>query len=539
MTLPFVQNVGQIPYATSVSAALAQIWLWDPSFALNQDPEAYEKQTKDLIISGAMDHLQRSIVGHSFSFEPEEDGVGYDAKKRSPEDSYRSRKGRDLARVIELLTKQQRFFPQSLYNLTRATHRGAAWARIYPEVRELRIFDGKPRKWTVIAKVKDVDKRRFRLSQVPSGLAISLPGSNPSITSAKLQEIVEKTPGFNSPVPGAVATGYESSLGNFRWEFWRGYGAGQSGLWWSPLEQAAPLDHWIMHAPDTTEWGLGYGYGLADELQAFFWLKGTFLRWAAQAAERFGQGFLIAKTKALRDLMAKGYSQAAAMAATVAVMRTWRSENVVAVDENTEIDLKDLPGEGMRWIYEWVKYLDNGMRQRILAALQPTGSGDGDGGFSSAKVEEGSTDAMVAYLRSPLEETWTWGPVRFLVEHNEENLRELGLWGIGIPRLRLKGREQRDVDKMLKVFDFAFRAKIPVRLEDFYSVFNLTAPNEEDEAIQYPEGPEGFGLDDAGKPFGGETGSEPDGDEGRLPIGEGRSSVAETNGSAKRNGAAA
>lgn len=493
MAFPFPGSTNAIGYATSVSAALAQVWLYDPSFALRQDAECYEKQQRDLVVSGALDVLQRSIVGHAWHFEPDTTG-----------DTALDRKGRDLARIVESLTKQQRFFPQALYNLSRATHRGASWARIYSEKRVLRIFDGKPREWTVVSKVKDVDKRRFRLVQAP--LLAGSPGAPVPV----------------SPLEGADA----GALGRFRWEFYRGYDVlGQSNGQWQSLESAAPLDRWVMHAPDTSEWGLGYGYGLADELQAFFWLKGTFLRWAAQAAERYGQGFLFVSTKALRDGMAKGMSQAAALQATVNVIRQWRSENFAAVDEASKVELLDMPSEGMRWIFEWVRYLDNGMRQRILAALQPTGSGDGDGGYSSAKVEEGSTEDMVHYLRSPLEEAWTHSVAQFLVRENEPHLRELGLEGLTLPRLRLKGRERRNVEEMIKVFDLAARLKIPVRLEDFYQVFNLTPPNEEDQAISYPEAPVagGFGLDDPSKPFGHD---ESDGDE-RGPVGEGGGAVAD------------
>lgn len=502
MSLPVQSNTNSIAYATSVDSQLAQIWLYNPSYALYQDPEAPEKQCKDLVISGSLDHLHRSIVGHNYSFEPKTDDVP----------------GRALANLVEQLTKEQRGFSQMLYNLARADHRGCTWGRIFPERRVLALGDGRPREWTVIARVKDVDNRRFRLTQ---NWGASPPP--PATSSAELARIVERTPGLNSPLP-VSPQGYESeAVGRWRWEFDRGYLAtGGRGSWYQPLENSAPLDHWIMHVVDTTEWGMGYGWGLQDELQAYFWLKGTFLRWAAQAAERFGQGFLVVKNKALRDGLAVGMGQAGKLQATVNVIRAFRSQNFAAVDELSDVQLIDMPGEGMNWLYEWVKYFDNAMRQRILAALQPTGASEsGKGGYSSGKVEEGSTDSMVAYLRSPLEETWTHAGVHFLIQHNEQNLRELGLWGIGDPRLRLKGKEQRDGELMLKWFDFAMKARIPVKKEDFYEASGLSAPNEEDEAdglIDFPEvvAP-GAGLDDPVQPFGG------GGD--RAPVGEGGGAV--------------
>ena len=506
MSLPFGNNANQIQYASSVASQLAQVWLYDPSFALTADPEIPEKMLRDLVISGSLNHLQLSIVGHGYSFEPKED----------------SPNGRELAKVIEGLSKEQRLLPQSLYNLSRATFRGAAWGRIYSERRVLTIGDGKAREWTVVSKVKDVDKRRFRLVQDYGANPRSLEG----LSSATRARLTDQARGFDSPTPAPFNA---AGVGNFRWEFWRGYGgvgSGNPGSWWSRLEDAAPYENWIMHVTDTSEQGMGYGYSLADELYAYFWLKGTFLRWVSQAAERFGQGFLVMTGKALRDGMAKGMSQSQSFQAAVNIVRTARAENFVALDENIDVKLLDMPAEGARWLYEWVKYLDNGMRQRILSALQPTGSGDGDGGYSSAKTEEGSTDSMVAYLRAPLEETWTHTVVRFLYEHNEANLRELGLWGQGYPKILLKGEDQRDLEQMIKVFDLAARLKIPVRLEDFYRIFRLTPPNEQFEAIKYPEVmPLGGGLDDGAGPFDeGDGGAAGEGAE-RKPVGEGGGAV--------------
>jgi hypothetical protein len=519
-------SANQVAYSATVAAQLGQVYLWDPSYALSQDPEAPEKQCRDLIIGGSLDHLQRSIVGHSFSFVPEEN----------------DKPGRALAKVIEQLTKKQRFFPQSLYNLSRATHRGAAWGRIYPERRVLKIGDGKAREWTIVRQVKDVDKRRFRLTQVAAltgaggNLLSSTAGPSYASRSLVLARDNEDRAGFGSP----LATSAASDLGNFRWEFYRGLGApgsGNAGFMWTRLENAAPYDQWICHVTDTSEAGLGYGYALADELSFFFWLKGRFLQWVAQSAERFGQGFLVLTGKALRDGMAKGMNQAQALQATVNIIRTARAENYLALDENITVQMLDMPGEGMRWLFEWITYLDNGMKQRILAALQPTGSSSGQGGFSGAKVEEGSTDSQVSYLRSPLEETWTDTCVRYLVTHNEDNLRELGLWDLGHPRLSLKAKEQRDGELMLKWFEFALKAKIAVRSDDFYEASGLTAPNEEDEAIEWPEAAmqPGAGLDAGGLDL---SGGE------RLPVGSGGSSVGESGRPggprvSARNGAAA
>lgn len=485
MSLPYSTqgSQGQTVYSTGIASSLISSWLWDPSPALEQDPAMPEKLLKDPVIAGACDHLFRSVVGHSYSYEP-----------CDPD----SRDERSLAAVVEGLTRQTQALPQTLYNLARATFMSAAWGVLFPKQVKLRLGDGKEREWTVVGRVRDVDKRRFRLSRIP-------------------QTPVTPPPGVGVGQANAITSqGAGAQLGAFRWEFHRGFDwRDNASVWWGPLDVVAPNDRWMLHVPDTSERGLSYGYGLIDDLAPYFWMKSKVLSWGMQGLERWGQGFLLAQVEALRDGLAKGSGQANALQQTVTNIRKWRSENFAAVDADTKISLLDMPSTAEASCRAWIEYLDNVMRQRILAALQPTGSGDGDGGYSSAKVEEGSTDNMVAYLRGPLEETWTQTFVRFLIEHNQENLTEIGLYGLPYSRLKLRGKEHRDLDQVVKLFEAAMRMKIPTRLEDWYSMTGMTAPNDEDHVIVWPE------VAVPGQPMDGASPFD------REPVGEGDSAVAD------------
>lgn len=473
-------STNQITYATGISTYLSQINLWDPAFALAADDAVYEKLWRDPVIAGAMDHLQRLVVGHDWNFEPSND----------------DEEGRQLAEVLEALTKQQRGFSTSLYNLARAHMVGATWGLIFPERRVLRIGDGKPREWTVVARVRDVDKRRFRLTQQ---VAQASPLSPPRpVKSSPNGATNGATPLNGTAVERSLDSevskeGYQADyLGSFRWEFHRGWDwRNRSSTWWQPLEAAASFDRWILYTPDTSERGLGYGYGMADDIYYYYWAKQRALLWGLQGLERWGQGFLYAKTKALRDQWAKGMSQSTALQRTVETLRKFRTENVAAVDENTELALLDMPATAEAAVRDWIDYFDREIVKRILAALQPTGGSSGKGSFSSAKVEEGSTDAMVAFLRSPLEETWTHSVAQFLIDRNQANLAELGLLdsarGYGPARLRLRGKETREVDDVVKVFTLARDLGMPVNKSEFYSWTGLSAPNDPEESITFAQ----------------------------------------------------
>jgi len=517
--LPLSSSANQNAYATSIASALQQFVLWDPSFSLNADPESAEKQIRDLVIGGAVDVLCRSIVGHQYSFEPDES----------------DKQSRDLAGVIHGLTRRQRYRSQCWYNMARASHRGASWGLAYPERQRLKLGDGKEREWTVIGKVRDVDKRRFRLTQaqVLSSQGKATPGEEKPLgqNDPRVYTRAERDAPTTQDVSNVA--GYDAgALGNFRWEMHRGGGVqpSQTSFFWQPLDSVAPLDRWLQHVVDTSEWGMSYGYALADELQFYAWAKTRVIQFGLQGLERWGQGFLWAQTKALRDGFAKGAGQATALQSTIDALRKYRSENLAATDDLTEVKLLDMPATAAANVLAWIEYLDRELVKRILAALQPTGGSDKTGGFSSAKVEEGSLDSRILYLRQPLEESWTRTYVRFLIEHNEDNLKELGLWGIPEPRLSLKGKQQRDPAQMIEVFKLARDLRVPVKVEEFREAFELTAPNEGDQVIDY----------DAAAAAGIVPGSQPpdplkdilrnDGFDARRPIGEGKSSVAEKNG---------
>lgn len=494
MALPnSITSANQIVLATGVSSALSQIYLYDPSVALQADPAAPEKILRDCTIAGAYDHLQRSVVGSSLAYAP-----------RDP----KNKKHRALASIQEDLTRETDSLSQSLFNLSRATFMGAAWALMVPERRLLTIGDGKPRWWTVIARVRDIDKRRFRIVRDLT------PDPEPS------RYALSPEPDAGAALSPSGTTGtLNPSVGSWRWEMYRA-----PGFRWEPLALVAPADRWIQHVPDTSERGLAYGFGQSDTVYEFFWIKQQILRIWVQGIERWGQGFLYAQIDNLAQYAkARGVSLQQALAQTVQQMRTWRSENLAAVDKGTELKLLDMPTAGNEACLTGVQYLDREIVKFILSALQPTGGGDDTGGYSSSKVEEGSTDNTVAYLRSPLEERWTATFARFLVEHNQDNLAELGLDKIRAQPLQLKGKEVRDVKTMLEVFQFCAANGIPVRRSELYEALQLTAPNgdeEDGDVLTFPKPVMGAGLDSPGADLDSEPGL-------RRPVGSGRSAVAD------------
>lgn len=513
MALPQVpSSANQITLATGVAGRLASVIGWDPSWALEVDDAAPEKLRRDPVVAGAFDHLQRLIVGHDWFMEA----------------GGKTRKHRELATVVEDLQRQTERLPSAWYNLAAASFMGATWGLARLERRVLKLGDGKPREWTVVARVRDVDKRRFRMSRIasiptPQG-DVSVRVRSPSLERRAISQ------------HGVAEFSGSGVLGPFRWEFHPGFDyRPNQPQWWTPLETVAPKNLWIQHVVDDSERGLGFGYGMMEDVWTYFWMKQQALKWGMQGLERWGEGFLVYRAKALLDGMSRGTTQAAQFAAVVANIRKWRTENFAAMGIDDELQLLDMPATAEAAVREWIKYFDQEITKRVLVALQPTGGADGaGGGFSSAKVEEGSTDAAVAYLRAPLEETWSRGIVRnLLLEENRDNLRELGLEDLEPPRLRLRGKEHHDLDQVIQLFLAARDLKMPVRREDFYSMTGLTQPNEEDDAVTFePAQTPGAGLGALGQPGASSVDLADllgDGRD-RAAVGEGGTAVGEKNG---------
>jgi hypothetical protein len=511
MALPWYASnpSGQIVYPTGIAASLSQIYLYNPSFALEQDAEIVEKMLRDPTIAGNLDHYQQLIVGHDYFAEPR-------GKQRGD---------RKLAQVMEELQGETEHFSGALYNLAAARFRGITWALLRPERRVLALGDGVPREWTVIARVRDVDNRRFRQSRVNSTLSgTSVVGADDPLRLARAEG------------QGAAAFGSQG-VGPFRWEFHRGYDwrDSRSG-WWVPIEAVAPEKLWISHVVDNSERGLGYGYGqLMEDLYYYFWAKQQVMKFWLQGMERWGQGLLVQRVKALLEGLPSGQQQVK-MQQAVDNLRAIRTENLAAIDANDELQLLDMPGNSERSLRDALDYYDVAITRRILFGVRPTGgeSSSGGGSFSQAKVEESSTESAVAFARAPLEETWTRHVWQYLMDdpQNKQNLRELGLEGYACPRLRLRGREVYNLDAVLKLFEMCARNGVPVRREDFYNMTSLTQPNEEDELITFSTGGGvpllGGGVGSVrafGEPELVEKG--PDLTEPRDPVGAGGTSVAE------------
>lgn len=490
MALPWnSSSANQYVYASGIASWLTQVVGYDPGLGLQSDPEYYEKFLRDSTVSGAVDHLQKLIVGTDFFHAPRVSN-----RRATREESL-------YAHVLDELQGETDNLSQSLYNLAAASWKGAAWGRIYLEKRLLRIGDGLPRVWTVIREVKDIDKRRFRLTRI-------------------------KVAADGKQVRGVDRAG--SVADTWRWEFHAGWNGSQNA-YYQPLERTAPREQWILHKVDTSERGLAYGYGLAEDLYFNLFAKEKVLRSLLQGINRWGQGFLYQKVAGLRAGAGAGATPEERIQQAITALTRFRDGNVYALDADDDIGMLDGPADAINACLAAINYFDTENQKRILSAVQTTGAGTDSGSFAKAKVEEGSSDANVAFLRTPLEGDWTRGPTRLLASKNRHNLEALGIpRDMPLPRFRLRGRKLADPEKAALVLTTAKQFGLPLVRREVYDLLELTQPNPWDgpDEVLYPAQVDA--LQDAAVSAGklrASIGQTP-----RKPIGDGGGSVAQDGG---------
>ena len=139
-------------YARDVGVKIRRWRVYDPDYALEQDPEIYAKIRRDPIVAHAIQYRKHLVAGRDWFIE-------------SPSDHA---KDRLAAQILEGLIRGISSFATARFNLSDAILKGATWARIHGEFRPLLLGDGKCRKWYVVSRLRDVDKQRFRLVSIPA-----------------------------------------------------------------------------------------------------------------------------------------------------------------------------------------------------------------------------------------------------------------------------------------------------------------------------------------------------------------------------------
>ena len=396
------------------------IRVFDPSRALSNDPDIYHKVYSDPVVSQAIDHRAHMVAAPTWRCAPfSEDPID-----------------RAASNVIEAIIRQIPRFTESRRKLAHGFATGGRYSRFTGCFQTTRVGqDTVDRNWWIPSYMVDMDRRRFR----------------------------------------AVAKRSHTGGVDIDWELWSFRNGGQ----WEILQNP---EWFAKHLVADSEDSLGYGTGIVESIHDYLWAKTIVLKEGLQGLKRWAQGVVVAKIQGGRDAKT-GNPNIALLQQWVNELNRMQGESAIAFDSADEIEMLDGPSTGHQMVKEFIEYLDNSMRIRILGANLPT-SADQGGSYALGKVQENSTVALVVGDQELLDDTLTNDLVRLAWNLNRAPLIEMGLGDARMPRFMTVNERMRDPKEQAEIVRTVLEAGISLKAEEVFERIDFSLPGPNDEKIE-------------------------------------------------------
>jgi phage gp29-like protein len=444
MTMPLIQgrNFNQDLYNRSLSAAY-RVWtrLYNPDYAESREPDMWAKIRRDATISQAIEQRLNSIAARQWRVE------GY-----SDDD-----KDQEAAGVVEDILKNIRHFNGARKLLACAVFRARSFAYIEGKNVTLALGEDKEhRNWWVPIRLRDVDPRRVRYR-----------------------------PDYRTDENG------DEKLSVF------------TDLWNVTRNEYLPMENpeyfvKVKYYGDE-EGRLNYGHGILESLFFFFWAKGIIWKEGLQGLERWSQGIVIGKVDSFREGSTTKQNETMRDELFTA-LRDMRSRNILITDKETDIDVKDGGMAGHQMVVTFLKYIDEKILSLVLGSSLPYGGGDSGGSYARAEVEENSSEALIQFDRTKLDEDLTHDLIGQVWRMNRANFAALGLADANMPRFSSVQEKRQDPTVVASIISQMSAVGLPLRKDEVYDRIGFTMPKEDDEIFEPKQAePPGGGM--PGMPF--------------------------------------
>jgi len=369
-----------------------------------------------------------------------------------------------LANLVKIALEEIRNFREARKQLAMGVFRGRAYGWSEGDRKLLDLTeDGNTRNWWVPTGICNIDKRRIQI--VPRKDEIA-PGKFRLITYKEI---------------------------------------------WSPTYdryiELQPLDYQslIELVYDDEEGRLGYGRGIIESLYFLWWAKQIILQEGLQGLERWAQGIIVGRIDTERAGK-KGKNSEERRSKMSDELHKMRSKHAIVVDRDDDLTVVTGGGEGHQMVKAFLDYCDQGILGIAMGSVLPFGSASDVGSMARAEVEEDTSEQIIQYDRSKLDEVLTQTVVRAFIRLNQPHLAELGLLGLRMPRFLTTQQKKEDKQVNATVIETALRAGISLRKDEVYEKIGFTQPSDEDEVIEASPalmGPMAREMEPAGKAAGG------------------------------------
>ncbi len=343
-----------------------------------------------------------------------------------------------VAEIMEQLLRKIPRFTESRRKLAEAVAIGGRYAAMTGDFKQSRVYDETPRNWWIPGRIIDTDRRRWR----------------------------------------AVASVSDAGRISIVWQLWHvGRGA------WEDIERP---EFYIKHIIGDTEDTLGHGRGLIESLHNYLYAKTVALRDGLQGLKRWAKGVVIAKVEGGRDAKT-GNPNLTLLQSWVNELKKMQSDGAIAHDINDDIAVLDGPSTGYQMVKDFIAYLDNSMRVRILGANLPTSAEKG-GSFALAAVQENSTAALIQGDQELLDDTLTNDLIRMVWNLNRPIFAEMGYGDARMPRFQTVTERPKDPKERAEIISTLLQAGVPLKADELYEDAGFTMPGPEDKVVMFDAG---------------------------------------------------
>ena len=308
-------------YAINKAAVLQDgLRIWDPSYALSEDPQAWEKAQLDAVVSGAIDRNLLSVAGTEWELEPysEEEGDVL------------------LGTILQSLLEKIPKFAQARKNLATAKFRGSSFAWVTGSIRNLRLGeDTQTRTWFVPGRMHDIDRRNIR---------------------AVTELVDDQTP----------------------WRFrWQWYDSRLKQWRWVNFNER-PM---IRRVCADQESRFGYGRGIMDAIYFTNYIRAKVMKDGLQGIQRWAQGLLVASVDPSQ--VAEPDKDNTSIAGDMRdMLLEMVGDNVLVKSITDEVEVVEGGGQGFQMVESMLDRVERELVTRIEGT--PITLMDGEGGGSRA-----------------------------------------------------------------------------------------------------------------------------------------------------------
>lgn len=449
-----IYNTQDLIYGYMLSARYASPWVYEPSNASLSEPDLWEVLRNDDDVVTSLE-TRRSNLIRPWNVRPNPH-VGSKGVDKSVAES-----SRKLAAITaEALSGISRF-DAARRLLSDAYVIGRRYAEIVYEEQRISL-DGSPElDWLIPVALKDVDRRRFHwVTDWSEGKGVRTKrGVHLEMFDTNLHQWVEMSPDIRR--------------------------------------------RYIEYVWEDTEDRLGYGRGVQEAMFYTHYFKTGSLKKLMEGLDRFANGILKGRLDSLRAASPDidNFSLANNMKATLQKMRT---EHVIVLQDNDDVEVLDAPGTGMSINMEAIRYFAEKVFRLLNGSVRQAGhSVDGTGSMAAAGVESDTAESFYQFPREDLDEVINRDLVGSFIYFNAGNFQSLGLANGRKPKFSTEQVKRQNPLERVQVLN---QSKVPISVSHYYEAIDAPVPEPDEDVVEAasPEAP-GFGFgpketDEKGKP---------------------------------------